>query len=85
MTRKRILIVSDFIKKVGGIENYIWDAKELLEENGYTVELRGSDKKNSFQGLFKTAFNVSAWRKLRTKISAFQPDIVWCNSVMREL
>lgn len=38
---EKVLIVSDFINKVGGIETYIHDVKELLEMHGYKVELFG--------------------------------------------
>lgn len=45
--QKRILLVSDFITKIGGIENYLHDAKALLEENGYEVALWGTNRKPS--------------------------------------
>jgi hypothetical protein len=38
---KKILIISDFINKIGGIETYINDIKQLLEPHGYQVELCG--------------------------------------------
>lgn len=82
---KRILLVSDFTKRVGGVENYIHDLRDLLLNHGYTVELRWMDKKNSFWGLFKTALNISAWLKLWSKIDSFKPDLVRTHSVMREI
>lgn len=36
---KRILLVSDFTRRVGGVENYIHDVRELLNSHGYTTEL----------------------------------------------
>jgi hypothetical protein len=36
---EKILIVSDFTNKIGGIETYINDVKELLEPHGYKIEL----------------------------------------------
>lgn len=82
---KRILLVSDFTKRVGGIENYIHDVKELLEKNWYEAQIWGYDKKNSFRWLFKTACNISARIKLRKKIKTYKPDIIRCHSTMREL
>ena len=39
---KKILLVSDFINKIGGIETYIHDVKIILESMGYEVRLFGS-------------------------------------------
>jgi len=38
---KKILLVSDFINKVGGIETYIHDVKELLESHGFEIKIWG--------------------------------------------
>ena len=40
--KKKILIVSDFKNKIGGIETYINDAKKILEETGYEVQIYGA-------------------------------------------
>jgi hypothetical protein len=40
--KKKILLVSDFVSKVGGIETYIYDVKEILEDLGYEVKLWGT-------------------------------------------
>ncbi len=82
---KRILIISDFIKKIGGIETYIREVKELLEQNGYTVDVWWGKGENSFWWLFKTAFNLVAALRLKKKIWQFQPDIIWAHSVSRNL
>lgn len=36
-----IVLVSDFINKVGGIETYLHDVKAILEAHGHTVKLWG--------------------------------------------
>jgi hypothetical protein len=45
VTRKsppqKIVLVSDFINKMGGIETYLHDVKALLESKGHEVILRG--------------------------------------------
>ena len=38
---KRIVLVSDFINKIGGIETYLHDVQELLTAQGHEVVLRG--------------------------------------------
>lgn len=36
---KKIVLVSDFITKIGGIETYLHDVKILLKKQGYEVKL----------------------------------------------
>jgi hypothetical protein len=38
---RKIVLVSDFINKVGGIETYLHDVKAILEAQGHQVILRG--------------------------------------------
>ena len=40
--KKKILIVSDFKNRIGGIETYIDDAKKILGECGYDVQVYGA-------------------------------------------
>jgi hypothetical protein len=40
--KKKILIVSDFKNRIGGIETYIDDAKKILGESGYEVQVYGA-------------------------------------------
>ena len=40
--KKKILLVSDFTSKVGGIETYIHDVKAILEDMGYDVRIFGT-------------------------------------------
>jgi hypothetical protein len=40
--KKKILLVSDFTSKVGGIETYIHDVKAILEGMGYEVRIFGT-------------------------------------------
>jgi hypothetical protein len=42
-TVKRILLVSDFKNKIGGIETYIHDVKIILESMGYEVKMFGKN------------------------------------------
>lgn len=39
---QKILIVSDFINNIGGIETYINDVKTILEPHGYEIILCGA-------------------------------------------
>ncbi len=86
---KKILLVTDFVSKIGGIETYIHDVAALLTEQWYTVHILGSSwgkTKSSriFSMLLSTCNVFFAW-KLRKKIQDFQPDIIWCHSVLRHI
>jgi hypothetical protein len=39
---KKILLVSDFSDKIGGIETYIHDVKDILISAGYEVKIVGA-------------------------------------------
>ncbi|AHB40838.1 group 1 glycosyl transferase [candidate division SR1 bacterium RAAC1_SR1_1] len=89
---KKILLVSDFINKVGGIETYIHDVKELLESHGYEVKIRGRELPKGWKGTVKKLFGIGwgafnfidAFRLWRF-CKKWQPDIIWYNSTLRRL
>ena len=41
LPQKRILLISDYKERLGGIENYLYDVEELLTQDGYEAELFG--------------------------------------------
>jgi glycosyltransferase involved in cell wall biosynthesis len=89
---KKIIIVSDFINKIWGIETYINDAKQLLEDHGYEVELCGGTvpswplgKFMKYLGIITGMWNFYEAIKLKRKIQNTKPDLIRYNSVMRYL
>ncbi len=89
---KKILIVSDFINKIWGIETYINDVKALLEPHGYHVELCGwtlppgpIGKLGKYLGIITGLGNFYETIKLKRKIKKMKPDLIRYNSVMRYL
>jgi len=89
---KKILIVSDFINKIGWIETYINDVKALLEPHGYHVELCGwtlppgpIGKLGKYLGIITGLGNFYEAIKLKRKIKKMKPDLIRYNSVMRYL
>lgn len=88
---KRILLCSDFIQKIGWIENYICDVKEVLEKKGYKVELFWLNYKWKITKYFKYLWifisfvNFLYAIKLKRKIKDFNPDLIWFHSVSRFL
>lgn len=89
---KKIIIVSDFINKIGGIETYINDVKTLLEQHGYEVELCGWKLPSGILGkiakylwIITGLGNFREAIKLQLKIKKMKPDLIRYNSVMRYL
>lgn len=89
---KRVMIVSDFINKVGGIETYINDVKELLEQHGYEVQLcwwtvpsGPIGKIAKYLGIITGLGNFWEAIQLQSKIKKTQPDLIRYNSTMRYL
>lgn len=39
---KKVLLISDFVSRIGGIETYVTDTKEIMEDMGYEVRLYGA-------------------------------------------
>ncbi len=89
---EKILIVSDFINKIGGIETYINDIKDLLEPHGYKIELCGAKiprgpigKLLKYLGFFASMLNVWETIKIKRKIQKRNPDLIRYHSTMRYL
>lgn len=84
--------MSDFINKVWGIETYINDAKELLEQHGYEVILCWWTVPSGPMGKLAKYLGIITWLgnfweaiQLQRKIKTIQPDLIRYNSVMRYL
>jgi glycosyltransferase involved in cell wall biosynthesis len=90
--KQKILIISDFINKAGGIETYIHDVKNLLESRWHEVILRWStlpawskwQRKKRFW-LLLSPFNFWSTSSLKDILKKENPDIVWFNSLLRWL
>ncbi len=88
--KKKIIIASDFINKIGGIETYINDVKDMLNDMGYEVTLFGTKipggtwwKIIKYLGFIAAIFNIVAATKLLRKIKKEKPDLIWFNSILR--
>lgn len=83
----RILLVSDFIIDIGGIEHYLLEISWLLENAGYHVRLVGCRDeyvaKHRFSQLRKTIRNEE-WARLFSKAEDdFTPDLIRWHSIQR--
>lgn len=89
---KKILIISDFINKIGGIETYLNDVKNILEPHGYEVQLCGAKipwwplgKLVKYIGFFASMINFRESIKIKSHIKKRNPDLIRYNSTMRYL
>ncbi len=90
--KQKVLIISDFINKAGGIETYIHDVKNLLESRWHEVVLRWStlpswnkwQRKKRFW-LLLSPFNFWSTCDLKKVLEREKPDIIWFNSLLRWL
>lgn len=83
----RVLLVSDYICPIGGVEQYLQNVYHLLIDHGFEVQLVGScerptgwKKRFNFLGSF---CNIPFWRHLYHKKQQFQPDLIWRHGVQR--
>jgi len=87
---KKILLVTDFVTKLGGIETYVWDSKKVLEGMKYEVKVVGKKisrgwigKVLRYWGLFLAIWNFVFAIRLYFVQRKFGADVVWFHSVLR--
>lgn len=86
---KKILLISDFINKIGGIETYIHETQQLLEQMWYQAQIigwEGSKKRRKrILSMIQAYYNYNMNKKIKKSIQNFQPDIIRCHSVLRNI
>lgn len=87
---KKILLVSDFINPIWGIETYLHEVKTLLMSKGYQVKLFGSHCPSGFWGRVKkylwlslSLVNIFEAYRFKKFVEAENPDLIWFHSVLR--
>jgi hypothetical protein len=89
---KKILLASDFINKIWGIETYIHDVKGILEEHWYDVKIWGRNLPKGIFGTIKKLFGI--WWGIFNFVDAFRlwrfckdrkPDVIRYHSTLRWL
>ena len=87
---KKIVLISDFINKIGGIETYLHDVKTLLEKEGYKIKLFGSNCPKGRIGKLKKLFGIglsalNLWEAIRFSIfiRKEKPDLIRYHSMIR--
>ena len=89
---KKILLVSDFKSRLGGIETYMYDVADILNGKWYEVKIFGTDIPGwkigqclRYFGLWLALFNRIDAIKLKKEIKSYMPKVVWFNSTLRWL
>lgn len=85
---KKILLATDFVGNIGGIESYVKNLSDTLVSAGFEVRMVGDPDGFStrFQKIVSTlaAFaHFPARREFSDVVREFRPDVVWCHSVLR--
>ena len=85
--KKKILIVSDYLDNIGGIETYIKNLKYILLDDYevYYFWAKNLSKVKKLMFLIFSWNNFIYAKKLKDKIEEIKPDIIWFHSVSRFL
>lgn len=89
---RKILIASDYVTLLGGIEIHVQTIARVLRAHGYEVEIFGWDIGKSrwtrilrLLGLVYSFCNIPSALRMRNRIQLFKPDAIWLHSVSRFL
>ncbi len=83
----RILLVSDYICPLGGVEQYLQNVYHLLIDHGFEVQLVGSCERPSgwkkWFNFLGSYCNIPFALRLMHTQKQFQPDLIWRHGVQR--
>ncbi len=89
---KRILMVTDFKSKLGGIETYVHDVKDILKEKWYEVKIYWAKipkwklwQMLKYFGLFFAMWNFVDAIRLKRVAKKFKPKVVRYHSAIRRM
>jgi glycosyltransferase involved in cell wall biosynthesis len=79
----RILLINDFIEKIGGVEIYCYGLKSLLEREGHKVKFLGGEgglEGSKLRRFISTIFSIKYYLRIKSEIKDFEPDIIHAHS-----
>lgn len=89
---KRILLITDFKTKLGGIETYVHDVKNILTTKWYEVKIYGTQIPSwklweliKYFGLFFAMRNFIDAIRLKRVVKKFKPKVVRYHSTLRRM
>jgi glycosyltransferase involved in cell wall biosynthesis len=80
---KKILLITDFSKSIGGTEAYVDFLSSALKKEGYTVKTFSSSIASPKEGMKKAIHNPKAAKEVQALIEYLKPDIICCHSILR--
>lgn len=89
ITGMKFMMISDYDAPLGGIEQYIRDAKKLLESDWHECRIvwlqwsQSQLNRRRWLLMWKTAGNIISALQIVYHIITYQPDVIWWHSVSR--
>lgn len=84
---ERILLVNDYLAKIGWAEQYIYSLQDALRTLWKQVQIYGYrwelNRYTRIVLMMLTPFAFWRWFDMNTKISEYSPDLIWMHSIMR--
>ena len=88
--KKKVLLVSDFTNRIGGIETYVDDVRHVLHDMGYQTKYIGAHlprgrlgKILKFGGFFAAMINIWTMIQLLRISKKRKPEVIRYHSIMR--
>ena len=79
------MMITDYIKKIGGSEIYDHNLKDHLISKGEEVILVGGQRNISIIPKFLRIYNLKNTRKITTIIHDFKPDVIFAHSIFSNI
>ncbi len=81
----RILLINDYLEKFGGTEILTYELFNKLRERGHQVKLIGETSGQDFKSFFLRIYNPKWYKRTRSEIKQFKPNIVHVQNCSRVL
>lgn len=81
-SKMRVLLVNDFVEKVGGVEIYCYELKALLEKEGYDIKFIGGHyKKSRLRKFLSSLLSIKFYYAVKKEIDDYKPELVHIHSI----
>lgn len=81
----KILLVNDYLNRVGGTEKFVDELKEELIKKGNEVLKFGHNGKEDINSYFSRFYSLKWRRRMKKTIQEFKPDVIHINNFTRIL
>lgn len=82
----KILIINDYIEKIGGCETYLYNLKNELEKKGHeTIFIGGNNNLSSLKSYVKSFYNFKFKKKVTKLLKNESPNIIYARSIVNNI